>query len=104
MVHDVLDVPLDKERLVETRKNIKVTITNQFVMQIPHISICFILQMSFSRGPLAQFTFVNCGQFKMFFTAPWLKNLVEYSYSLSKYSVKISGEKKMGVFFLFHFL
>ena len=41
--------------------------------------------------------------FKKFFTAPWLKNLVKYSYLLPKYSVKISREKKMGVFFLFHF-
>ena len=42
--------------------------------------------------------------FKKIFTAPWLKNLVKYSYLLPKYSVKISREKKMGVFFLFHFL
>ena len=49
-------------------------------------------------------TFVNCGHLKNFFTAPWLKNLVEYSYLLPKYSVKISREKKMDVFFLFHFL
>ena len=49
-------------------------------------------------------TFVNCGHLKNFFTAPWLKNWVEYSYLLPKYSVKISREKKMGVFFLFHFL
>ena len=38
------------------------------------------------------------------FIAPWLKNLKEYSYLLPKYSVKILREKKMGVFFLFHFL
>ena len=37
-------------------------------------------------------------------TAPWLENLIEYSYLLPKYNVKISQEKKMGVFFLFHFL
>ena len=49
-------------------------------------------------------TFVNCGHLKKILTAPWLKNLVEYSYLLPKYSVKISREKKMGVFFLFHFL
>ena len=51
-----------------------------------------------------QFTFVNCGHLKILFTAPWLKNLVEYSYLLPKYSVKILQEKKMGIFFLFHFL
>ena len=28
-----------------------------------------------------------------FFTAPWLKSLVEYSYMLPKYSVKILREK-----------
>ena len=42
--------------------------------------------------------------FKEIFTAPGLKNLVEYSYLLPKYSVKILQEKKMGFFFLFHFL
>ena len=40
--------------------------------------------------------------FKKFFTAPWLKNLVKYSYLLPKYCAKISREKKMGIFFLFH--
>ena len=50
-------------------------------------------------------TFVNCGHLKYFFPAPCLKNLVEYSYLLPKYSVKILQEKKkIGVFFLFHFL
>ena len=41
--------------------------------------------------------------FKFLFTAPWIEKLVEYSYLLPKYSVKISREK-MGIFFLFHFL
>ena len=48
-------------------------------------------------------TFVNCGHLKKFFTAPWLKNLVEYSYLLSKYSVKISREKKWAFSFYFTF-
>ena len=42
-------------------------------------------------------TFVNYGHL-IVFTAPWLKNLVEYSYLLPKYSVKISREKKNGRF------
>ena len=42
--------------------------------------------------------------FEIFFTAPWLKNLVEYSYLLPKYSVEILRKKKMGVFFWFHFM
>ena len=50
-------------------------------------------------------TFVNCGHLFFFFTAPWLKNLLEYSFLLPKYSVKILlGKKKWAVFFLFHFL
>ena len=51
-----------------------------------------------------QITFVNCGHLKIFLLFPDLKILVEYTYLLPKYSVKISREKKMGVFFLFHFL
>ena len=38
-------------------------------------------------------TFVNCGHLKKKITAPWLKNLVEYSYLLPKYSLKILREK-----------
>ena len=38
--------------------------------------------------------------FKNFFTAPWLKNLVEYSYLLPKYSVKNLREKKWAFFFI----
>ena len=52
----------------------------------------------------SQLTFVNCGHLKNFFTAPWLKNLVEYSYLLPKYSVKISREKKWAFSFYFTFL
>ena len=48
-------------------------------------------------------TFVNCGHLKKKFTAPWLKNLVEYSYLLPKYSVKILREKKWAFSFYFTF-
>ena len=48
-------------------------------------------------------TFVNCGHLKKNFTAPWLKNLVEYSYLLPKYNVKISREKKWAFSFYFTF-
>ena len=41
--------------------------------------------------------------FKKFFTAPWLKNLVEYSYLLPKYSVKILQGKKWAFSFYFPF-
>ena len=41
--------------------------------------------------------------FKNIFTAPWLKNLVEHSYLLPKYSVKISREKKWAFSFYFTF-
>ena len=47
--------------------------------------------------------FVNCGHLKNFFTAPWLKNLVKYSYLHPKYSVKISREKKWAFSFYFTF-
>ena len=50
-----------------------------------------------------QATFVNCGHLKKNFTAPWLKNLVEYSYLLPKYSVKILREKKWAFSFYFTF-
>ena len=50
-----------------------------------------------------QNTFVNCGHLKKNFTAPWLKNLVEYSYLLPKYSVKILGGKKWAFSFYFTF-
>ena len=50
-------------------------------------------------------TFIHWGHLNKTVTAPWLNNLVEYSYVLPKYSVKISREeKKLGLFFLFHFL
>ena len=48
-------------------------------------------------------TLVNWGYLKKN-TAPWLKIFLEYIYLLPKHSVKISQEKKMGIFFLFHFL
>ena len=48
-------------------------------------------------------TFVNCGHLKKNFTAPWLKNLVEYSYLLPKHSVKISWEKKWAFSFYITF-
>ena len=48
-------------------------------------------------------TFVNCGHLKKNFTAPWLKNLVEYSYLLPKHSVKILREKKWAFSFYFTF-
>ena len=49
-------------------------------------------------------TFVNWVHLKKN-TAPWLKTLVEYSYLLPKYSLKISKiRKKMGILFSFHFL
>ena len=48
-------------------------------------------------------TFVNCGHLKFLFTAPWLKNLVEYSYLLPKYSVKILRDKKWAFSFYFTF-
>ena len=47
-------------------------------------------------------TFVNCGHLKKI-TAPWLKNLIEYSYLLPKYSVKILREKKWAFSFYFTF-
>ena len=48
-------------------------------------------------------TFVNCGHLKKNFTAPWLTNLVEYSYLLPKYCVKILWEKKWAFSFYFTF-
>ena len=41
--------------------------------------------------------------FEKIFTAPWLKNLVEYSYLLPKYSVKTSRGKKWAFSFYFNF-
>ena len=41
--------------------------------------------------------------FKKIFTAPWLKNLVEYSYLLPKHCMKISREKKWAFSFYFTF-
>ena len=48
-------------------------------------------------------TFVNCRHLKKIFTAPWLKNFIEYSYLLPKYSVKILQEKKWAFSFYFTF-
>ena len=59
---------------------------------------CLILLMILHSNTI----FVNWGHLKKI-TAPWLKKLVEYSYLFPKYSETISREKKMGVFFLFHF-
>ena len=42
--------------------------------------------------------------FIYFFTTPWIKHLIEYSYLPPSDSVKISWGKKMGIFFLFHIL
>ena len=41
--------------------------------------------------------------FKKKFIAPWLRNLVEYSFFLPKYSIKISREKKRAFSFYFTF-
>ena len=49
-------------------------------------------------------TFVNCGHLKFFFTAPWLKSLVEYSYLLPTYSVKILWEKNGHFLFILLFV
>ena len=44
---------------------------------------------------LQQYTSVNCGHLKKFLLLPDFKKLVEYSYLLPKYSVKILREEKI---------
>ena len=63
------------------------------------MSLCFKIFLLLS----CLLTFVNCGHLKNFVTAPWLKNLVEYSYLLPKYNVKILRQKKWAFSFYFTF-
>ena len=61
-------------------------------MHLCSVSVQFVLSFFLN--------FVNCGHLKNSFTAPRLKNLVEYSYLLPKYSVKISREKNGRILFI----
>ena len=83
----------------------------KFELKIIDILVKFLIIWTIPTRPVARVvmqecnisTFVNCGHLKKFFTAPWLKNLVEYNYLLPKYSVKILGEKKWAFSFYFTF-